>query len=212
MEDFQENFIVLENETKEDEEETYYEGGKKKKYVPTDPYKELTVESFSQGGGRFSKKEGSKLFPAVTADYQNKALPKKAEETTVNVEEDVEVEPKQRVAKPKASRKKTSPSRKPPRAFTEKVKSPEPKRPLEYVVFEGSFGRMKAGYLDVYIDGMYLILVEKLAEGFSYSPPESDDPMYVTHDDVEYEVLSQGISFEMARQGIKTTVLLITGD
>lgn len=86
------------------------------------------------------------------------------------------------------------------------------RRPLRKVIFEGSFGKISAGYLDVYLEGMYVILVEEQDSEFSYTPPESDIPFTVIIEDDSYEVLSPGISFGLPNQKLKLTILLMVGE
>jgi len=94
----------------------------------------------------------------------------------------------------------------------EKVPAPvKKKKPLTQVIFEGPFGKIKSGYLDVYHQGVYLILVEDIANNFSYTPPESEDSFFLTIGEDEFEVISPGIYFDMLGQGVKTTVLLKIG-
>lgn len=94
----------------------------------------------------------------------------------------------------------------------EKEEAEKEERPLVPVGFKGVFGSLRIGYLDVYLEGVYLILVEKIDAGFSYSPPESDDIMEVSFRGRTVEAVSPGISFEMPGQKIKVTVLLKTGE
>lgn len=87
-----------------------------------------------------------------------------------------------------------------------------PERPLKRVTFMGTFGRINAGYLDVYHQGMYLILVEDISAEFSYSPPQSDKEFSVETDGGEYTVIAPGIEFRLSAQMVKVTVLLKTGN
>lgn len=88
----------------------------------------------------------------------------------------------------------------------------EEERPLKKVVFDGVFGRVSAGYLDIYSQGVYLILVEDIEVEFSYSPPESEDIIIVETDGVSISTVSPGIYLKLPEQGIKITVLLKTGE
>ena len=96
------------------------------------------------------------------------------------------------------------------RAFKAPVATKKAK-PLVQVSFEGSFGNIKAGYLDVYHQGVYLILVEDINSEFSYAPPESEESFFLVIGDDEFEVISPGIRFDMKGQKVKITVLLKIG-
>ena len=95
------------------------------------------------------------------------------------------------------------------RKIVYRYKEPEKRKSEKKVLFSGSFGKVRALYLDVYTEGVYLILVEDEEADFSYSPPESDDIIKVTVDGAEYNAVSPGINFSMPGQKVNTTVLLI---
>jgi len=91
-------------------------------------------------------------------------------------------------------------------------KPAEEKKPLKKVLFSGPFGDIKAGYLDIYSQGVYLILVEDINAEFSYAPPVSDEELQITVSNKSYKVISPGINMELPNQNIKVTVLLKTGE
>jgi len=97
-----------------------------------------------------------------------------------------------------------------PGVFPERIKPRKKKK----VTFSGPFGEISTGYLDVYIHGMYLILVEEDDVEFSYTPPESDAVLTVRlwENNKELQVISPGIHFPMVNQKVTVTVLLKVRD
>ena len=137
--------------------------------------------------------------------------------TVVNVRDLTKKDDKKKKSKPvkKATKKKEKkPVEKPDPfpAIPVHVEEIVPERPLKKVIFEGVFGKINAGYLDVYHQGMYLILVEDISAEFSYDPPQSDEEFIVNIDGGAFNVIAPGINFRLSNQRIKVTVLLKTGE
>ena len=105
-------------------------------------------------------------------------------------------------------RKKSKKRRKTERAREESVE--ERRRSADAVTFTGVFGTIKSKYLDVYREGIYLILVEDLEAEAAYAPPPGDDPLRVETPLGSFLALSQGLGFDMSSQGVRTTILFIT--
>jgi len=87
------------------------------------------------------------------------------------------------------------------------------------VTFRGSFGEITAVYEQVFISGVNLVLVANQFTTFSYTPPVTDEAMFLTIEGKEYEAYSVGISFvmPMIEDGVQysnknITVLLVNED
>jgi len=121
----------------------------------------------------------------------------------------VVIDPKKKTVKKKSTKKKAKSTK--VNKIVEEVE-PEPERPLVTVVFEGVFGKIQAGYTDVYQQNIYLVLVRKTDAEFVYTPPESDDIIEVTYRGMTKRAISPGISIDLKEQGISVTVLLLVND
>jgi hypothetical protein len=173
------------------------------------------IESEKGGVKVRSHKEGSDSSEDTDHKEVDPFAPVKAEVfeiTEGGFRKTATFDPEDRGTKPKKKKKKEEPEEKPTSTPLVMQAPPIRKKKLEKVVFEGPFGKINAGYLDVYLDGMYVILVEEQDSEFSYTPPESEDPFNIIYEENLYQVISPGINFELPNQKIKITVLLIVGD
>lgn len=195
-------FIPLENSGRDDEEDTHRSGFSISRYLSED-YDE------SEEGSDEERPERKPTDPIPTEVYVGPKMrlveirdnKPKGDRPTKKASP-----PKARkAAKPKTIAWDEDEDRAEERPSQVPVKS---SRPLEKAVFEGAFGKMVSGYLDIYVKGIYIVLVESLESEFSYSPPVSDDPFTISFAGREYRVTNPGISFEMPGQEVTVMVLL----
>jgi len=200
---YSEEFITLDDQTDEEEAETKvvvkrYTSGldddddddddeiERRRHKEVNPMRPVGAEVFEPSGGSFVK------------------IAEKKPQKPISLKVDKEEEEEEVVTK------KTG--RKSKKAVEQPVVREESRKPAAKVTFAGSFGKINMVYLDVYLNEIYIILVEDIKSEFSYSPPESDEPFDLKIEDKVYRVISPGITFNMKSQKVKTTVLLLIGE